>query len=478
MLDAYENGQQIDDLPAADLTVTDKIIEVYDPTTGASQQMQLKDAVDMANAPYFGRVWNTANATPVAQSWVGSLEFGKQLAGILGLGCYLVQADHTRRKLDPSNHYLFANGETAKLDGSMGHYQWGWGKPWYYATWLQGTLRFEVVSLQPIKGQYSYLVPIATMSADGHACYNRTTGALCSLVNTDANYRGGNNTSDWDDTYRSLLGKPVTNLSTSAFKTAAEKVGTGWFAGLGRMLCAIAILEDVILGTHNHQTAFNATLDADGLHQGGLGAGVTNFSNWSTYNSYSPMIPCGVCAEKGDLLGVISYDVPGADDTTYQTVSISCFYGLVHAGFGHLWRWCVDEMAMANEDGTMTHYMADDLTGTWDLSTGTGMSAYSTMPKGEGYEKNVSLDNFEAFPTIITGGSESTYFPDYGRNTSGITSGVRAVARGAGADPGGQSGSFAVTVSYALSDAAAYYGSPLCETEGEWTLQPVYTAAA
>lgn len=410
---------------------------------------------------YFARVWNTNNATPVAQGWTGSLEFGKTIAEQLGLGCYLVKADHSRRKLDPSNHYLFANGETAKLDGSMGHYQWGWGKPWYYSVWTQGNLWFEAISLQPIRGQYSYLVPIATMSADGHACYDRTTGALCSLVNSDANYRGGNNTSDWDGTYRSLLGKPVTNLSTSAFKTAAEKVGTGWFAGLGRMLCAIAILEDVILGTHNHQATFNSTLDADGLHQGGLGAGVANLSDWNGYNSYNPMIPCGVCADQGDLLGTISYAVPGADDTTYQTVNVACFYGLVHAGFGHLWRRCVDEMAMANSDGTMTHYMADDLTATWNLSTGAGMTAYSTMPKGEGLIKQTSLDNFEAFPTNITGGSESTYFTDKGWNTSGITSGVRAVARGANANNGGNAGSFAVNVNNALSNANANYGSPL-----------------
>ena len=121
MLSAFQNAKQMDDLPAADLTTTDKIIEVFDVEKGRSEKMALKDAVDMANAPYFGRVWNKDNTTPKAASWFGSLEFGKRINEVYQLGGYIVKNDHTRRKLDSENHYKYANGQPAKLDGSEGH---------------------------------------------------------------------------------------------------------------------------------------------------------------------------------------------------------------------------------------------------------------------------------------------------------------------------------------------------------------------
>lgn len=51
MLDAYKNGEQIDDLPAASMDATDKKIEVFDTKSGSSQCMDLTAAVDMANGP-------------------------------------------------------------------------------------------------------------------------------------------------------------------------------------------------------------------------------------------------------------------------------------------------------------------------------------------------------------------------------------------------------------------------------------------
>ena len=124
IITAFDDGQQVDDLPRGTSDVSDKSIEVFNSKTGQSEQMPLKEAVNMANAPYFERVWNTAVSTPLAAAWGGSLSMGQNLPDILKLGGYLVKNDHSRRKLDPTNHYRFENGETAKLDGSMGHYQW------------------------------------------------------------------------------------------------------------------------------------------------------------------------------------------------------------------------------------------------------------------------------------------------------------------------------------------------------------------
>ena len=86
MLSAFEGGQQVDDLPLSTNEIQDKEIEVFDKTTGASGRMGIRDAVNMANAPYFARVWNLDNSTPTAATWAGSLEFGRNLPDELGLG--------------------------------------------------------------------------------------------------------------------------------------------------------------------------------------------------------------------------------------------------------------------------------------------------------------------------------------------------------------------------------------------------------
>ena len=57
----------------------------------------------------------------------GSLPKIECMAELFGLGGYLVRNDHSRRKLAVTDHNLFADGGTALLDGSMGHYQWGSG---------------------------------------------------------------------------------------------------------------------------------------------------------------------------------------------------------------------------------------------------------------------------------------------------------------------------------------------------------------
>ena len=477
MLTAYQNGEQIDDLPAASTDATDKKIEVFDTKSGASQCMDLTAAVDMANAPWCGRVWRTDLATPTAATYCGSLEMLKNLKDILGLGAYLVKNDHSRRKLDPTNHYRFANGETAKLDGSMGHYQWGWGKPFYFARWTQGNLEFEAVSLYPIKGQYNYRIPVGSISATGLAALDRTTDTLVSYINDDARYRGGNNTASWDDTYRSLIGHCATSRNTDQFKTAAHKNGAGWLAGTMRANSVVKLLVEIVMGTHDVQAAFNANKDANGLYQGGFGTGVTNWdwTSWGNYNSYNPILHMSAAVDMADGLGVKEIPVTNAEGITVFTAKVPVFFGLKNF-FGFIWRVSEDELAEANADKTMKHWVTPSIYGTYTYGSTTGMVLKSTSCLS-GWTKRMSYDSLEMWPTEV-GGSQSTYQCDYFWNDSGITSGLRAVFRGASTDYGGYAGCGAVYVNDAPSHASAGLGSPLCEFAEEFPLEPEYYAAA
>ena len=479
IISAFEGGQQIDDLPLADSTVQDKEIEVFDKKTGASGRMSVRDAVNLSNAPWCGRCWNLDHSTPQAATWVGSLEMLRNLPDVLELGCYLVKNDHTRRKLDATNHYRFANGETAKLDGSMGHYQWGWGKVFYVAFYTVGRLFHEVVSLSPIPGQHNYCIPVGSLSAHGFASIDRSSGALVSYVNDDIRYRGGDNESSYDETYRTLCGTCVSQMTTEALRAAARKNGTGWLCGTMRHSAVVKILFEIIFGTRDMQAAYNPAKDSDGLYQGGLGNGVTDWTwdAWTTHNGNRPFLPTRVGIELGDSCGVSNYELKGAEGDTVYTAPVPVFFGLKNP-HGYLWRQQDDEFVRANEDTTMTHLVAPSIYGSWTIGVETGMKAYSTSPaKGEGYIKTLSYDHLEIFATQL-GGSASTWHCDYFWNTSVAVSGFRLVLRGCTADVGARSGSSDVHVSRAVSAAHVSWGSPLCEAEEEWPVEPVYAEGA
>ena len=473
IISAYDNGQQVDDLPLAS-SAMNKVIEVFDTAGGESQRMGLEDAVIGASQAYCGRVWNLDNATTVAASTIGSKDLLRQFADKIGLGCYLVQNDHTRQKLDAKDHYRLATGEACRLDGSQGHYQWGWGREWYAQIKTVNRQLYITLSLTPRKGEYNYRFPVASMSASGHAALDRTTMTLVSYINRDARYRGGNNTADWDDTYRSLLGMPATYQTTQNFLNYAKKNGDGWFSHLMRMNTAVAILFYVIFGNRNVQATFNPQKDADGLYQGGLGSGVSSISDWNGYNGYNPIIPMDAGMDLGDACGVSTYNVMDENGTVRYAAPVPVFFGLKNP-YGHLWRMMCDEQFQANENTSLTHLVVKLLQGAaWSIGNATGFRAYTTTPtKCEGFTKELAITNLEMCPTLV-GGSETTYWADYFWNTSGVTSGFRFVGRGGSADNGGRDGLAFVSGSDGVAYARAYYGAALCECAEEWPVEPEY----
>ena len=293
----------------------------------------------VTNGGYACRRWNLNNSSPVGEA-VGNIDYLRELPSMLGLGCYLVDKNHGRRKLDPANHYKLATGETAKLDGSMGDYQWGWGTKWYYATWLEGNYLYEAASLKPIPGRLNYIIPVASMSALGVSVVDRDNLELVSVINETARYRGGNNDATKDGKYNTLLGRAATALNADTFGSYARKKGQGWEAYWYAHHAALGILFRIIFGTRNIQAAYNADKDSNGLYQGGLGSGVTSF-NWDTWNEEFgtyPFLPTSVGVELADGCGVSPYQVQGSDGSTVATVNVPVFFGLKNM-FGYIGRW-------------------------------------------------------------------------------------------------------------------------------------------
>ena len=445
----------------------------YDPTSNKVGSMPL--AAITSKTAYCGCRWKKSEAKPEGEPF-GDLTMLANLPSILGLGGYLVRNDHTRRKLDPNNHRLFASGGVAALDGTMGHYQWGWNVPWYYAHWEDDIYECEAISTAPISGHWNYKIPVASMSCSGAAALDRTNLLLVSFCNRTAQYRGGDNKPDNDDKWNTLLGKAVNSVNEELLQDYAEKNGDRWGASMFQMVFAIGVLTRIIFHNRNIQAPYNAALTADGLHQGGLGLGIDNVA--SDYGGQYATLDLDALADKGDALGVFSVSVDKGDGTSKVIRNIPCFFGLKN-WYHNMWMMMHGVILQATANKTFDVYILRKWTkAAVNTSSTSGFVKVGSIPaaSAEGWlwTKRMNLDNLIMFP-LEFGGSPSTYYSD-GFYHPAITSGVRGLAAFCYASAGSAAGSCALAANLGLTVSYVDYGAFLCEADEDWDTEAFYVA--
>ena len=291
---------------------------------------------------------------------------------------------------------------------------------------------------------------------------DRTNMALVSIVNSSTQYRGGNNTADWDGTYRSLLNMPATDISRTNFRTYARKrnssANTCWNEYIYTIHVMISWLFFTEYATLNSQKDYNASLDSNGYKQGGLGAGVSNMPNWGTYNSYYPIIPNGVTDSLGNGSGVVTYNVIASDGTTtYYAAPVPRYRGIQNP-FGHLWKWS-DGINIKEDGTTRTAYVTTDMSKLSD----SGYDSYEnrgTISHSEGWTTKMLLGYFGDLLPLVVGGSSSTFWCDYyWLNTSPNLYGALL---GGAANDGANAGFCFVNTRNVPSAAYSSIGSRLC----------------
>lgn len=426
--------------------------------------------------PWFGRKWAKGNSSPVGTP-IGDFDLGQSLAKQLGLGGYLVTDGHQRTKLSPTNHNLLETGGSADLTGGAGHYQWGWNVPFYYQVYEDDNYLNETVSLGgPRPGFWNYYIPVGSRSCAGYAAMDRTNAKLMSVVNSTAQFRGGNNDASLDAAFNSQLCKPATNMNIFDFRTAARKNGTLWFANERVMQYITAALKRIIFGNRNIQAAFNATLDANGLRQGGTGPGIDMPTSWDNTWKYFPYVNMNVGIDQGDFTGILSTTIN--DNGMQKTIgNIPSFYGLKN---DYKYLWCMSEnmLLQSNADKSQTLYVSDNIDGSnMNLSSVAGLTQIGKGPvasaAGWQFAKDYTLKDLAFFPKEEPGGSHSTFYCD-GYYNPAATSGLRGAYLLGSAGSGDNAGSVCLHGSYAPSVASAYWGAFLCEYAEAFTTQPVW----
>lgn len=415
-----------------------------------------EDIPDLEERYAYGVEWDTASSSPDGVR-VGNMQLHRELP---------VQSKMRRCLLDRDG------GVKEYLDNEL-----SWGGSYldyavmteipehWYKLYFNGTKFRKMLSEIPLPG-YKHVDKfyISTYEARMY----RTDNLLCSAAGASKlsdpnsiNFRGGDNTAEWDDTYRSLLGCPVTNITRDQFRQAARKRGSGWEMYTYGAHKTLFWLFAVEYATLNSQKPFNAQKDANGFSQGGLGLGPTQMTDWANFNNANPLIPCGYTNEFGNSSGEKAYVVKNASGGTHATLMANRYRGIENP-FGHIWKYTdgANIQVTTGDSGLSILWTTDDPSNFSDTSY-TGYDKKGNICRTNGYAKKMLLGEDGDIVATEVGGSSSTYWCDY-YYTNTSANRMQVVLVGGLADNGSHAGLANVATSSAPSGASRNIGSRLC----------------
>ena len=421
---------------------------------------------------WYGVEWYTDDPQSSVRR-IGNVNLHKSLPIQSGMyRCILNDNGEEVYRLDPNDSTKKEDGTAAVLDGTDGQVMVY--IPVFYA-------RFESKGYRRrVKLSDHYKPGFIKMGGCYVSAYEATVDRtiqtlikLASVVNTTADFRGGNNNSKWDNTYRSLLGMPATATSLTNFRNYARNRNNGdtqWNCMDYTAYKAIYWLYIVEYADRNSQLAFNDELTAEGYRQGGLGAGVTdiNGSKWSAFNDYYPFIPCGHTNSLGNKTGVVAFIMPDEYDAETPLTTYVPSYRGIENPFGHIWKWTdgIHIRVQSEEAGGKSILYTSDNPANYQDTDYEGYEEKGYISRTKGYVKDILFG--EEGDMLVkeggaTGASSTTYFSDY-FYTNIPTSGevLRGVMFGGNARNGTSAGFSFASLYNAPSTTAADVGSRLC----------------
>lgn len=462
IIEAFQNGKRLSDLPNVTGTNPYNLYcEVLDED-GESKKAALGTLLPyLEEECSYGIQFDTAVSSPTCTR-VGNVALHKSLPIQSRMkGCLLDDNGKVVEYLDPRDW----TGQVR--DGSRGQVMVE--IPMHYRKFeTNGTKRVVRLSEHPLPGYHQ--VPQMYVSAY-EATLERSTGKLCSVVNEGADYRGGGNNANYDGTYRSFLGRPVTAISRTAFRAAARKRNTGntsWNCYLYQVHKALFWLFTVEYATLNSQAAYNAELTSEGFRQGGLGDGVTtiSWSDWGNFNGYYPFVPCGHTDTLGNQTGFVTYTAYNEDGSELKTFNVPRYRG-VENPFGHLWKWTdginirISPTEANGGDDLSKIFVCEDTSKLNDTNYN-GYKHVGNEARSEGYVKEIVFgEEGEIMPSVVGGGS-TTYFCDYHYTNIPTSEALRGVLFSGAANDGADAGLASAYSTAAPSHTHALIGSRLC----------------
>lgn len=291
----------------------------------------------------------------------------------------------------------------------------------------------------------------------------RDSNNLPVFTSNAAQFRGCNNSASNDGTVKSGLGMGRTSISRNSMRGMCKN---GTHVGSFRAYNAIAWLMRIEYANYDCQAPFNATLTADGFHQGGLGNGTAfDGTQWNNHNGYNPFIPSGVTATLGNNTGLVDYTLQLASGT--KVFHVQSYRGF-EVPYEYIWLNCDDMLVHHNGDRESIAYVCEDPTkfvqpGDTQEAVPAGYIAQANLPTGSGYPLHESTNTVKgwSFPDAL-GGSGSTGLCDYYYHPGASANGWYAALFGGDASDGALAG-FGFLLTYDRPGfAGASFGFRLC----------------
>lgn len=415
-----------------------------------------EDIPDIEERYAYGVEWDMASSSPDGKR-VGNMQLHRELPVQSKIrGCVLDNSGGVRKYLGASSWSQEDMSIDYLLEAIMAEMDRFWIR--FY---IKGLKFGCMMSDTPMPG-YTYINKRYMSAFEGGI--DRPSMTLLSAYgvgSTNVNRRGGDNTADWDGTYRSLLGRPVTNLTRDQFRQAARKRGSGWEMYTYNAHKILFWLFAVEYATLDSQKPFNAQKDANGFAQGGLGPGPTLMTDWSNFNNTNPLIPCGYTNEFGNGSGEKAYVVKNASGGTHATLMANRYRGIENP-FGHIWKYTdgANIQVTTGDAGLSILWTTDDPSNFSDTSY-MGYDKKGNICRTNGYAKKMLLGEDGDIVATEVGGSSSTYWCDYyATNTSANR--MQVIQVGGNADSETSAGLAYVSAGDPPSGAYRRVGSRLC----------------
>lgn len=409
-----------------------------------------EDIPDIEERYAYGVEWDMASSSPDGKR-VGNMQLHRELPVQSGMrGVVLDNNGGVYYYHEPTAWKMtFASKDYASMVEIPDH---------WYRIYITGTKFKMMLSSIPLPG-YKHISKFYIGSSEAQML--RSLGLLMSDKTNSTDTRGGDNTAEWDGTYRSLLGRPVTNLTRDQFRQAARKRGSGWEMYTYNAHKTLFWLFAVEYATLDSQKPFNAQKDANGFAQGGLGPGPTQMTDWTNFNKINPLIPCGYTNEFGNGSGEKAYVVKNASGGTHATLMANRYRGIENP-FGHIWKYTdgANIQVTTGDAGLSILWTTDDPSNFSDTSY-TGYNKKGNICRTNGYAKKMLLGEDGDIVATEIGGSSSTYWCDY-YYTYTSANRMQVVLVGGRADDGSAAGLAYVHTANAPSAAYRYIGSRLC----------------
>ena len=239
---------------------------------------------------------------------------------------------------------------------------------------------------------------------------------------------------------------PSVSITRENFQTYARANGNEhWNMYTYQAHKAITWLFVVEYANRNCQADYNASLTAEGYHQGGLGAGVTGTNDGGVYN----YVTTGTTDSLGNGTGTVSFT------GTSVTTSVPRYRGIENP-FGSLWKNVIDVIVTGTDNSV---YLTKDYLKFGDDKTKYDLQSFKQLTTTSVYVSQIANNNEGDLFASAGSGSNTTYYCDGNYTNPAATD--RTLLIGGGSDNEAYAGLFLLHSNYVLGDSSVYVGSRL-----------------